>query len=295
MLMPKRLKMPPAPAQALHRRPADPTPGTRSAPRSQAQKWVLCEGVGRTRGPSSWLAGFSRHSLLKNSKFLEERHLPPHHHHQVPVVRDGFPPALRRAASSGKRWGWQSCSPRLLPGLQEAGGGAHAGGPSCGSPGASGSRAARGLGGWEAGGQTLWSVKCPLCARGIPSLKGQGRVWWSPFATSVPRPQRRPGPAWACRSVGGKSSAVPAELREAGVGATRAPRGRVAQLSALGSFGQAGRAQRWELGAGALLSIFPVSVLYCFLLLKLTCLIGNWCRIVSRGLLWNISTAVSFN
>lgn len=48
-------------------------------------------------------------------------------------------------------------------------------------------------------------------------------------------------------------------------------------------------------GASALLPIFPVSVLYCFLLLKLTCLIGNWCRIVSRGLLWNISTAVSFN
>lgn len=47
--------------------------------------------------------------------------------------------------------------------------------------------------------------------------------------------------------------------------------------------------------ASALLPIFPVSVLYCFLLLKLTCLIGNWCRIVSRGLLWNISTAVSFN
>lgn len=52
---------------------------------------------------------------------------------------------------------------------------------------------------------------------------------------------------------------------------------------------------RWEPGASALLPIFPVSVLYCFLLLKLTCLIGNWCRIVSRGLLWNISTAVSFN
>lgn len=48
-------------------------------------------------------------------------------------------------------------------------------------------------------------------------------------------------------------------------------------------------------GPRALPPIFPVSVLYCFLLLKLTCLIGNWCRIVSRGLLWNISTAVSFN
>lgn len=57
-----------------------------------------------------------------------------------------------------------------------------------------------------------------------------------------------------------------------------------------GSGGSAGKPAR-----NAFLPIVPVSVLYCFLLLKLTCLIGNWCRIVSRGLLWNISTAVSFN
>lgn len=88
---------------------------------------------------------------------------------------------------------------------------------------------------------------------------------------------------------------MPAELREAaGWGDPGIPRaGRSAQR--IGKLRPAGRALRWEPGASALLPIFPVSVLYCFLLLKLTCLIGNWCRIVSRGLLWNISTAVSFN
>lgn len=70
----------------------------------------------------------------------------------------------------------------------------------------------------------------------------------------------------------------PGEPRPSASGGLRRPRGR------------AGKHR-----ASALLPIFPVSVLYCFLLLKLTCLIGNWCRIVSRGLLWNISTAVSFN
>lgn len=123
------------------------------------------------------------------------------------------------------------------------------------------------------------------------SFKGQVRVW-----RSRPRPHQRPEGASGeaapprgagCRTPGGRGSA---RSGQAG--------GRVAQGSRSPALREAwarpsGRAGKHR--ASALLPIFPVSVLYCFLLLKLTCLIGNWCRIVSRGLLWNISTAVSFN
>lgn len=141
------------------------------------------------------------------------------------------------------------------------------------------------------------------CAQAVQvesySSQGPERVWWSTrsLATLLPSP-------------------------EAGVGLGLQPGRRRCLLGrpphALGGLGfwtgQAGGSPRprepWPSGSGglrrrssgagktrasALLPIFPVSVLYCFLLLKLTCLIGNWCRIVSRGLLWNISTAVSFN
>lgn len=126
-------------------------------------------------------------------------------------------------------------------------------------------------------------------------FKGQVRVWWS-----LPRPHQKPEGAGACGQGGGSASSGaashPGRPRFGPIrrGSGRAGRPREPGPCASGGLGRpSGRAGKHR--ASALLPIFPVSVLYCFLLLKLTCLIGNRCRIVSRGLLWNISTAVSFN
>lgn len=159
-------------------------------------------------------------------------------------------------------------------------------------------------GGWGTGAgecQVRVSLGCVQCVHvGIPPFQrsGEGVVVYTQPCHSLsseaavglglrPEPRQR---LLGCarRAPGGRG--VGGRLGGAGQRGRPGEPGRSASGGLRRPGGRAGKHR-----ASALLPIFPVSVLYCFLLLKLTCLIGNWCRIVSRGLLWNISTAVSFN
>lgn len=144
-------------------------------------------------------------------------------------------------------------------------------------------------------GSAKWGVTwvCPGCASGILWFQrsGEGVVVYRQPCDSLVLTRGRSGPG----PVAGLE-AVPPQMYGTCPGRLWVLGGRSGQAGPSGSGGLGRPSSRaGKPGASALLPIFPVSVLYCFLLLKLTCLIGNWCRIVSRGLLWNISTAVSFN
>lgn len=121
------------------------------------------------------------------------------------------------------------------------------------------------------------------------SCKGQASGWWSTLSLPPPLLTGGRSEPWPTACGGSAPCVGPPRRGRPWVGAAPGSSGRRGRRPRRAS-GRAGKH-----GASALLPIFPVSVLYCFLLLKLTCLIGNWCRIVSRGLLWNISTAVSLN
>lgn len=138
--------------------------------------------------------------------------------------------------------------------------------------------------GWTTGSVKSIAWVCPVCAHGNPIVSKVRQGWGCLHTACLVSPRAGGGlDLCACCTPGDHGFTAHA----GGVPEGARPR-------ASGGLGRpSDRAGKQE--ASALLPIFPVSVLYCFLLLKLTCLIGNWCRIVSRGLLWNISTAVSFN
>lgn len=206
--------------------------------------------------------------LKESSKLLNERHLPPQ---QTGALAPRAQPSQARSPSPAPSW-------RLLWQTRRRGG-------------------VTPTSDW--GGRWCWGRAVgvrPLGVSGVRtwepySFKGQVRVW-----RSLPRPHQRPEGASGEPAPPRGQPAAPreAEVRpDPGERAGGSPRG--TEALRIGRPRPGGAAALGNNRASALLPIFPVSVLYCFLLLKLTCLIGNWCRIVSRGLLWNISTAVSFN